>query len=236
MNAVARCHVSAAHLETSRKHELAPTSPTETQTTSEAVEASTSKSVSPAAAATGHSSSAPSNNPHASPDPSQTRTRASKLQHASTSASKNKKQPKESQLSKEEIDARIKANWARKAARIKFCCPACNIPIVAAANVPKHVQRCCPDLCRDDEWARIFASDDEPEPHQLLPLMQKAEQEESKLRDQALYWMFRWGSCCCVAGGVIQQHSICGVQVRLVKAVNVHTTRTSIHVSCNYVG
>jgi predicted RNA-binding Zn-ribbon protein involved in translation (DUF1610 family) len=46
----------------------------------------------------------------------------------------------------EEIRQKIAASMARKAAKIRYSCPACGVTLTRAAGVITHMARCCADL------------------------------------------------------------------------------------------
>lgn len=58
-------------------------------------------------------------------------------------------------ITQAEIEARIAAARARKAAQPTYHCPACDILVGTPSNLAKHMHRCCPDLLDAASWEQV---------------------------------------------------------------------------------
>jgi predicted RNA-binding Zn-ribbon protein involved in translation (DUF1610 family) len=76
----------------------------------------------------------------------------------------------------EAIRQKIAASMAKKAAKVKFNCPACGVTLTRADGVQTHMQRCCADL---------------------LPQQQQQEQQEQEQQQQV--WFCQWPKHTCCA-------------------------------------
>lgn len=107
----------------------------------------------------------------------------------------------------EEIAARIAASRLRRANRPPMLkCPACSIGVGTPQGLYQHLSACCPDLLQPAsaaaEWKAALALDRAAAAQAVAPLLQRAAEQEQRLRDQVIHLTFRWGleSCCCVVG------------------------------------
>lgn len=69
------------------------------------------------------------------------------------SLSKPKRKGKDKPMdeaTREAIRQKIAASMARKAAKVRYNCPACGVLITRVGGILLHMDKCCPDLLTED--------------------------------------------------------------------------------------
>eukprot|EP00775_Hariotina_reticulata_P008614 gene8614-8795_t len=99
------------------------------------------------------------------------------------SSRKNKRNLPMDEQKQEEIRQKIAASMARKAAKIRYTCPACSVTLTRAAGVVTHMARCCADLLDSEVLQQPSLV---PDAEQLQQLLTAAGVREQLKRRQAL--------------------------------------------------